>query len=58
MPTVEFAPALTQTRDGGESFSMHGDGLPQQDAYHLVYRHAFAASADGQVAMRSTTGGL
>jgi photosystem II stability/assembly factor-like uncharacterized protein len=50
---------VTQTRDGGETFSGNGEGLPQQDAYHLVYRHALAVSADGQVlAMGSTTGGL
>jgi photosystem II stability/assembly factor-like uncharacterized protein len=50
---------VTQTKDGGRSFSTHGEGLPQQDAYHLVYRHALAASADGMtLAMGSTTGGL
>lgn len=50
---------VTQTRDAGRTFSRHGEGLPQQDAYHLVYRHAFAASADGTtLAMGSTTGGL
>jgi len=50
---------VTQTKDGGGTFSMHAEGLPQQDAYHLVYRHALAASADGMtLAMGSTTGGL
>lgn len=50
---------VTQTRDGGRTFSAHGEGLPQQDAYHLVYRHALAASADGAaLAIGSTTGGL
>jgi len=34
-------------------------GLPQQDACHLVYRHALAVSPDGRVlAMGSTTGSL
>jgi hypothetical protein len=50
---------VTQTRDGGASFTAHGEGLPQQDAYHLVYRHALAASTDGStLAIGSTTGGL
>ena len=34
-------------------------GCRSSDAYHLIYRHALAASADGQtLAMGSTTGGL
>ena len=50
---------VTETRDGGESFVVHGEGLPQQDAYHLIYRHALAISDDGRtLAMGSTTGGL
>ena len=50
---------VNETRDGGMSFVSHTDGLPQQDAYHLVYRHALAISPDGQtLAMGSTTGGL
>lgn len=50
---------VTQTRDGGASFAAHGAGLPQRDAYHLVYRHALAVSDDGEtLAIGSTTGGL
>ena len=50
---------VTQTRDGGASFSVHGEGLPQQDAYHLVYRHGLAVGGDGKMlAIGSTTGGL
>ena len=50
---------VNETRDAGATFTSRGEGLPQQDAYHLVYRHAFAAAADGQtLAMGSTTGGL
>ena len=50
---------VNETRDGGATFTTHGEGLPQQDAYHLVYRHALAVSADGNtLAMGSTTGGL
>ncbi len=50
---------VTETRDGGASFTAHGQGLPQQDAYHLVYRHALVCAADGRtLALGSTTGGL
>ena len=50
---------VNETRDGGASFESHGKGLPQHDAYHLVYRHGLVASSDGQtLAMASTTGGL
>ena len=50
---------VNETRDGGSTFTRHGAGLPQQDAYHLIYRHALVVSADGRtLAMGSTTGGL
>lgn len=50
---------VTETRDGGETFAVLGEGLPQRDAYHLVYRHALAVADDGRtLAMGSTTGGL
>ncbi len=49
----------TRTDNGGAKFQSFGQGLPQQHAYHLVYRHALDVTADGQtVAMASTTGGL
>ena len=50
---------VTETRDGGDTFLAHGEGLPQQDAYHLVYRHGLVVADDGRtLAMGSTTGGL
>jgi photosystem II stability/assembly factor-like uncharacterized protein len=50
---------VNETRDGGKTFVTHGEGLPQKDAYHLVYRHALACAPDGKtLAMGSTTGGL
>lgn len=56
---VDGRMVVNETRDGGESFITHSRGLPDRDAYHLVYRHALAVSADGHaLAMGSTTGGL
>ncbi|MBL8385898.1 MAG: exo-alpha-sialidase [Burkholderiales bacterium] len=50
---------VTRTDDGGASFQVYGEGLPQRHAYHLVYRHALAVGGDGDtLAMASTTGGL
>lgn len=50
---------VTRTDDAGVSFQAFGAGLPQQHAYHLVYRHALDVIADGRtLAMASTTGGL
>ena len=50
---------VNETRDGGRSFVTHAQGLPQRDAYHLVYRHGLAIAPDGEgLAMGSTTGGL
>ncbi|WP_435531287.1 WD40/YVTN/BNR-like repeat-containing protein [Ramlibacter albus] len=50
---------VNETRDGGKSYIAHGKGLPERDAYHLIYRHALDVSRDGKgLAMASTTGGL
>jgi hypothetical protein len=50
---------VARTRDGGESFDVLGEGLPQRHAYDLVYRHALAVDGNGtSVAFGSTTGGL
>lgn len=53
------AVCVHRTRDGGRSFEELRAGLPQENAYHLVYRHALDVDAAGdQLAMGSTTGGL
>lgn len=50
---------VTRTRDGGETFSAYGDGLPPAPGYDLVYRHGLAVDGSGErLAMGSTTGGL
>ncbi|MGE3143079.1 MAG: WD40/YVTN/BNR-like repeat-containing protein [Hyphomonadaceae bacterium] len=71
--TAWFAPALkdefrypvdgkvvvARTRDGGDTFEMLRAGLPQQDAYDLVYRHGLVVDETGaRLAMGSTSGGL
>jgi ligand-binding sensor domain-containing protein len=50
---------VARTRDGGNSFELLRDGLPQENAYDLVYRHGLAIDSSGnRLAFGSTTGGL
>jgi hypothetical protein len=50
---------VTRTRDGGETFDVLTRGLPQRDAYDLVYRHGLDVDDSGeQLLMGSTTGSL
>ncbi len=50
---------VARTRDGGESFELLSQGLPQRHAYDLVWRHALAVDAGGErLAFGSTSGGL
>ena len=56
---VDGRMVVTRTSDGGRTFSILADGLPQRDAYDLVYRHGLAVDEDGEtLAMGSTTGAL
>ncbi len=56
---VDGRMVVTRTDDGGASFQVYSDGLPQRHAYHLVYRHGLDVTRDGQtLALASTTGGL
>ncbi len=56
---VDARLVVTRTRDGGQSFEILHDGLPDEPAYDLVYRHALDNSADGErLAFASTTGSL
>ena len=51
--------AVTRTRDGGKTWETLRDGLPQRDAFDLIYRHGLDVDATGtQLAMGSTTGAL
>ncbi len=50
---------VTRTRDGGNTFDVLSDGLPQDHAYDLIYRHALAGDKTGtRLAFGSTTGNL
>jgi hypothetical protein len=56
---VGAALAVTRTTDGGNSFEVLRNGLPQQHCYDLVYRHGLAVDGDGRtLLMGSTTGGV
>jgi len=56
---VDAAVVVARTRDGGATFEVLRDGLPQQHAYDLVYRHALEVDATGEIlAFGSTTGSL
>ncbi|MCA9040194.1 MAG: exo-alpha-sialidase [Planctomycetaceae bacterium] len=53
------AVVVTHTRDGGKTFEKLTNGLPQEHAFDIVYRHALAINASGEtLAMGSTTGNL
>jgi len=55
---VNTALAVTRTTDGGKTFTVLREGLPQHQCYDLVYRHGLAVSGDGNsLLMTSTTGG-
>jgi len=50
---------VARTRDGGASFDLLREGLPQEHAYDLVYRHALDIDDSGdRLAFGSTTGNL
>jgi hypothetical protein len=56
---VDAKLVVARTRDGGESFEVLREGLPQRHAYDLVWRHALAVDAEGEaLAFGSTSGGL
>ena len=56
---VDGALAVARTEDGGRSFTELRAGLPQHNAYDLIYRHGLAVDETGRtLAMGSTTGHL
>lgn len=56
---VDGKVVVARTRDGGKTFEVLREGLPQEHAYDLVYRHALDVDASGErLVMGSTTGSL
>jgi len=56
---VEGKVVVSRTRDGGQSFDVLHNGLPQEHAYDLTFRHALAIDETGdRLAFGSTTGSL
>ncbi|MBL8628650.1 MAG: hypothetical protein JNM81_03410, partial [Rhodospirillaceae bacterium] len=50
---------VNRTKDGGKSFETLKKGLPQGNAFDLIYRHGLAVDDTGnELAMGSTTGSL
>ena len=55
--TIDGALFVARTEDGGQSWQQLREGLPQENAYDVVYRHALGNS-DETLAFGSTTGNL
>jgi photosystem II stability/assembly factor-like uncharacterized protein len=55
--SIEGGLFVARTRDGGASWETFRQGLPQQHAYDIVYRHALDARGD-RVCFGSTTGNV
>lgn len=56
---VDAALCVMRTDDGGRTFQFFRAGLPQKQAWQLVYRHALIVDATGRsLAMASTTGAV
>ncbi len=55
----DAAMVVNRTEDGGKHWETLREGLPQRDAYDLVYRHGLDVDATGnRLVMGSTTGAL
>lgn len=54
---VKGALCICRTDDGGKTWEEQRNGLPQQNCFDIVYRHALASSGDA-VVFGTTTGNL
>ena len=54
---IQGALCICRTDDGGKTWATLRKGLPQENCFDIVYRHALASSGDA-VAFGSTTGNL
>lgn len=48
---------VTRTRDGGKSFDVLSDGLPQEHAYDIAFRHAMDIDPSGRCLVFGTSTG-
>lgn len=56
---VDGKVVISRTRDGGKTFDVLTEGLPQEHAYDLTFRHALDIDESGnRLAFGSTTGSL
>ncbi|MFW5877199.1 MAG: WD40/YVTN/BNR-like repeat-containing protein [Myxococcota bacterium] len=55
--TIDGGLFVARTQDGGQSWEPLREGLPQENAYDVVYRHALDSRED-RLAFGSTTGNL
>jgi photosystem II stability/assembly factor-like uncharacterized protein len=55
--TIDGALFVARTQDGGETWKQLREGLPQENAYDVIYRHALA-NHEAFVAFGTTTGNL
>jgi photosystem II stability/assembly factor-like uncharacterized protein len=56
---VDAKMVVQRTRDGGKSFYVLRKGLPQENAFDLIYRHGLVVDETGEkLAMGSTTGAV
>lgn len=55
--SIEGGLFVARTTDGGETWTKFREGLPQEHAYDIVYRHALDARGD-RVCFGSTTGNV
>jgi hypothetical protein len=56
---VDGKVVISRTRDGGQTFEVLRNGLPQEHAYDLTFRHALDVDESGdRLAFGSTTGSL
>jgi photosystem II stability/assembly factor-like uncharacterized protein len=54
---IDGALFVARTQDGGQTWEQLREGLPQENAHDVVYRHALGGSGD-RLAFGSTTGNL
>lgn len=56
---ADLALCVQRTRDGGRTWEVLREGLPQRDCYDLAYRHGLVVADDGRhLLLGTTTGGL